>query len=65
MSWPRSSLARVVPGAPDPQAEMRLRGRAWAELGLLTVKLEECRDDWERQPLRNIARRIFGEWEGR
>ena len=37
-----------------------MRAAAWHKQGILVVKPDALRDDWERQCLTNIGNRLFG-----
>lgn len=56
-----SSLARVQPREPTSPGKIRAMGvDAWRK-GILVVRLEDVRDDWELQVLKNVGNRIYGE----
>lgn len=57
----QSSLGRYQPRTPLTQEELaELKLRAWVECGILLLRIEDGIDTWERQMLRNIAKREFG-----
>lgn len=57
-----SALAKHLPvsWADDDQLR-RMRAAAWHKQGIAVLRLEDIRDDWTRQAVKNEANRLYGE----
>jgi hypothetical protein len=55
----RTSLERT-PSAPTTEDQMKAMAKAAGKRGWLCVKIEDLKDDWERQFATNILNRIMG-----
>ncbi|QDQ24950.1 hypothetical protein FNU76_00520 [Chitinimonas arctica] len=61
----RSSLANHAATGPAGDAELKqLRAAAWHKQGVLVVRLDDVRDDWDRLHLSNIATELYGQRKG-
>ncbi|QDQ28282.1 hypothetical protein FNU76_19070 [Chitinimonas arctica] len=58
----RSSLAKHATTGTAGDAELKqLRAAAWHKQGVLVVRLDDVRDDWDRLYLSNIATELYGQ----
>ena len=61
----RSSLARHVASAPDPDGTAALAARLWRERGMVALRPEDIPDPWRRQVVIQEAERLYGPINGR
>lgn len=56
-----SSLGRVQAREPTSPLKIRALGvDAWRS-GILVIRIDDVRDDFERQVLKNVGNRLYGE----
>ena len=56
------SLKRITPRSPANAEELRsMRAAVWHQQGIVVVPLEEIGDQWDRELLKAIASRLYGQ----
>lgn len=62
----RSSLGRLAPTIrdPDPDAGRNAARDAWRTHGLVMIRPEWLRNEWDRDMLRTLAETVHGKREG-
>ena len=57
----RSSLAKLLPVAnADAEQLRRMRAACWHVQGIAVIRLEDVRDDWTREAIKQEATRLYG-----
>jgi hypothetical protein len=62
----RSSLSRLAPAIrdADPDAGRKAAQAAWQTHGLVMIRPEWLRNEWDREMLRTLAETVHGKREG-